>query len=155
MMMMMMMILGRCIRSARADEADAFPKIGNIFRQKLPQTNKGASGIYGNRNKTDFSSPVKFVLLSLPLAEFFALFVVSDSFVVSGQIPFDVCPFRRKCEIKGRASWIKANLLLPDFATTGDSAILVHNHTDHRPTKDFSFFFLGVISITPVMEIVR
>ena len=47
-----------------ADRADAFAKIGNIFRQKLPQTNKGASGIYGNRNKTDFSSPVKFVLLS-------------------------------------------------------------------------------------------
>ena len=137
--MMMMMILAKCTRSARADEADAFAKIGNIFRQKLPQTNKGASGIYGNRNKTDFSSPVKFVLL-FPLAKGMK-FVAGSDFLLfflslvqlcvkalwSGQIPFDVCPFSRKSWLKGGESWIKANLLsqTPD-ATTGDSTSLVY-----------------------------
>ena len=102
---------------SQADRADAFAKIGNIFPQKLPQTNKGTSGIYGNRNKTDFSGPVKFLLLSPPPKEIccLCLILLWEEGLVSGQIPFDVCPFSRISGIKGGESWIKANLLLPDF----------------------------------------
>ena len=126
---------------SQADGADAFAKIGNIFPQKLPQTNKGTSGIYGNRNKTDFSGPVKFLLLSPPPKGMKFVACVSS-----------FCGRKAWCRVKSLLMFVplagylgskvenlgsKPIFCFQTFATTGDSATFVH---DSWPANNFSLF---------------